>query len=682
VSVIQSSPAKALTVAVCSGMETPSPIFRFGPFEAKTHAQELSRNGTKIKLRGQPFLILEVLLRRAGEVVTREEIRQRLWPADTFVDFEHGLNTSIKKLRQVLCDSATEPRYIETLPRLGYRFIAPVETLVEPRARKAVEVRATPESGITIPARRVGDPAFVPEQIPRGRPRLQLFAPAVLVLAGVALIFGFAKPREWFSARFRSTRSAAVAVASSPRELRSIAVLPLQNLSNNPAEDYFADGMTDELTTDLAQFGSLRVISRTSAIHYKGAGKTAPEIGHELGVDTLIEGTVQRVGNRVRIRVQLIDSASDRHLWARSYDRELKDVLVLQSSAARDIAEEVQGKVAFPQPEARPINPHPVQPDAYEAYLKGRYFWNKRNEDGLKKSIDYFEQAISKDPKFAAAYAGLADSYSILGSDVLPAPLASAKAHDAASKALELDPAIAEGHAELGLVEFYYDWDWARSEQEFRRAIELNPNYATAHQWYSYYLSAMGRFPEALEEARHAQQIDPLSLSINTTLAGRYRDLRQYAQAIDLSERTLEMDSDFVPAHIALGAAYEEQSIWQRAISEYQKAVDLSKNSPIALASLGSAYGYSGNQDEARKVIAGLREASKRHYVSGFDMATVFAGIGERDNAFHWLEKAYSDRESQMAFLNVSRRLDPLRSDPRFADLLRRMGLTPRLASN
>jgi TolB-like protein/DNA-binding winged helix-turn-helix (wHTH) protein/Tfp pilus assembly protein PilF len=664
-------------------METPSPIFRFGPFEAKTHAQELSRNGTKIKLRGQPFLILEVLLQRAGEVVTREEIRQKLWPADTFVDFEHGLNTSIKKLRQVLCDSATEPRYIETLPRLGYRFMAPVETLAEPSPRKAVsEVPAAPESGITIPARRPGNPAFGQEQIRLGRLRLPLFAPAILVLAGVALIFGFVKPREWFFARFRSTRSAAVAVASSPRELRSIAVLPLQNLSNNPAEDYFADGMTDELTTDLAQFGSLRVISRTSAMHYKGAGKTAPEIGHELGVDTLIEGTVQRVGNRVRIRVQLIDSASDRHLWARSYDHELKDVLVLQSSAARDIAEEVQGKVAFPQAEARSTNPHPVQPDAYEAYLKGRYFWNKRNEDGLRKSIDYFEQAISKDPKFAAAYAGLADSYSILGSDVLPARVASAKAHDAASKALELDPAIAEGHAELGLVEFYYDWDWARSEQEFRRAIELNPNYATAHQWYSYYLSAMGRFPEALEEARHAQQIDPLSLSINTTLAGRYRDLRQYARAIDLSERTLEMDANFVPAHVALGAAYEEQSIWQQAISEYQKAVDLSQNSPIALASLGSAYGYSGNQDAARKIIVDLREASKRHYVSAFDMATVFAGISDRDSAFHWLEKAYSDRESQMAFLNVSRRLDPLRSDPRFADLLRRMGLSPRTASN
>ena len=647
-------------------------IFRFGPFEAKPRAQELSKNGTPLRLRGQPFAILELLLNRAGEVVTREEIRQKLWPADTFVDFEHGLNTSIKKLRQALCDSATEPRYIETIPRLGYRFIAPVEATVEPKAKKPTGVETVAEEDSKGPVSKVGG----------GRPRLHLFlAPAVLVLAAAALVFNMAGARTRLFALFRSTKNASVAVASAPKPLPSIAVLQLQNLSNNSAEDYFADGMTDELTTDLAQFGSLRVISRTSAMHYKGASKTAPEIGRELGVDTLIEGTVQRVGDRVRIRVQLIDSASDRHLWARSYDHDLKDVLALQSSAARDIAEEVEGKVV-PPPANAPLNLHPVKPEAYEAYLKGRYFWNKRTEDGLKKSIEYFEQAISQDPKFAAAYAGLADSYSILGSDVLPARVASAKAHVAATKALELDPAIAEGHAELGLVEFYYDWDWTRSEQEFRRAIELNPNYATAHQWYGYYLAAMGRFPEALEEAGKAQQIDPLSLSINTTLAGRYRDLHQYAQAIDLNRRTLEMDPNFMPAHIALGATYEDQGNWSQAISEYQQAVAISQNNPIALASLGSAYGHLGDQAAARKMIARLQEASKHHYVSAFDMATVFAGIGDPDSAFHWLEKAYAQRESQMAFLNITHRMDPLRSDPRFADLLRRMGLSVRRASN
>jgi tetratricopeptide (TPR) repeat protein len=276
----------------------------------------------------------------------------------------------------------------------------------------------------------------------------------------------------------------------------------------------------------------------------------------------------------------------------------------------------------------------------------------------------------------------MADSYSILGSDVIPARVASSKARVAATKALKLDPTIAEGHAELALVEFYYDWDWVRSEQEFRHAIELNPNYAVAHQWYSYYLSAMGRFPEALEEARLAQQIDPLSLSINTTLAGRYRDLDEYVQAVDLSRRTLEMDPNFVPAHIALGAAYEDQGLWPQAIREYQEAVDLSQNSPSALAAIGSAYGYSGNRDVARKVVASLREASKRHYVSAFDMAVVFSGMGDSDQAFSWLEKAYTERESQMAFLGVSRRFSSVRSDPRFADLLHRMHLAVQPAPN
>ena len=658
-------------------MKSPS-SFRFGPFEAQTYAQELSKNGTKIRLRGQPFSILELLLTRPGELVTREEIRQKLWPVETFVDFEHSLNTSIKKLRQALCDSATEPRYIQTLPRLGYRFIAPVEIIGELSPKQAAvsgetasEVLADPSPGSTPPAAESVVPALTVHEHGRGLPRLHFVASALMVLAGAALVFNVAQIRDRFFALFRSTRSAAVAVASIAKPPRSIAVLPLENLSNNPAEDYFADGMTDELTTDLAQFGSLRVISRTSAIHYKGAGKTAPEIGRELGVDTLIEGTVQRVGNRVRIRVQLIDSASDRHLWARSYDHELKDVLLLQSSAARDIAEEVQGKVTPAKTNAL----HPVEPEAYEAYLKGRYFWNKRTDEGLTKSIDYFQQAVAQDPKFAAAYAGLADSYSILGSDVLSPRVASSKAHVAANKALELDPTIAEGHAELALVEFYYDWDWARSEQEFRRAIDLNPNYATAHQWYSYYLSAMGRFPEAVEEARKAQQIDPLSLAINTTLSGRYRDLGQYAQAIDVNQRTLEMDYNFVPAHISLGSIYEGQGIWGQAISEYKIAVELSRNSPPALASLGHAYGISGDQKEAQNVLERLRQASHRHYVSAFDMAVVFAGIGDRDSAFQWLEKAYADRESQMAFLSVTRRLEPLRSDHRFAELLHKMGL-------
>jgi TolB-like protein/Tfp pilus assembly protein PilF len=460
-----------------------------------------------------------------------------------------------------------------------------------------------------------------------------------------------------------------------PNRFTSIAVLPLENLSNDPAQEYFSEGMTDELITDLAQLGSLRVISRTSVMHYKPGKETVPQIGREIGVDALIEGTIERVGNRVRIRVQLIDTASDRHLWARTYDHELKDVLLLQSVAAHDIAAEIQGQAVESPARSHPSNERIVQPDAYEAYLKGRYFWNQRSEAGLRKSIEYFQDAIARDPGFAAAYAGLAGSYSLLGSNVVSPDIARAKARAAASKALELDPATAEGHAELGLLAFYYDWNWKQAEQEFQRAIAINPSYATAHQWYSQYLRAMGRLPESLQEAKRAQQLDPLSLSVSNSLAARYRDLRQYDQAIAVNQRTLELDPNFAPAHELLATVYEQQGKLPMAIAERKRVVELAQGDPSLLSALAHAYAISGNQVEARKIAARLQQISKDHYVSAWDMAGLFTGLGDQDSAFRWLEKSYQSRESQLAFLNVSRLLDPLRANPRFPDLLRRVGL-------
>jgi tetratricopeptide (TPR) repeat protein len=317
-----------------------------------------------------------------------------------------------------------------------------------------------------------------------------------------------------------------------------------------------------------------------------------------------------------------------------------------------------------------------VNPDAYEAYLKGRYFWNKRTPDGLNKSIGYFGEAIAKDPSFAAAYAGLADAYSLLGSDVLPADMANSKARANASKAIELDPNIAEGHAALALVEFYYDWNWKQSEQEFRRAIELNPNYATAHQWYGYFLTAMMRFPEAVEQAEMAQQIDPLSLSINTTLASRYRHAGRMDDAIRLDQRTLEMDPNFVPAHFSLGAVYEDQASWQQALDEYKKVIELSPDDPTALAAIGYVYGRAGQKAEAHKIISQLTEISKKHYVPSFEFAAIFAGLGDADSAVMWLEKAYQKRESQIPFIQSDERLNSLHSDPRYQSLVRRLGLS------
>ncbi|MGB2605219.1 MAG: tetratricopeptide repeat protein [Candidatus Sulfotelmatobacter sp.] len=640
--------------------------YRFGQFEVQTNARELSKNGMKVKLRGQPYLILEVLLRRAGEVVTREELRDKLWQADTFVDFEHGLNTSVKKLRQILCDSAEEPRYIETLPRLGYRFIAPVEVVDEkPKVPAEAPIETTP---LLLPPVETTRPNRTRSS--RSVFWLSFAAAIALCVLLMAMLVKLPGVVRWPL----GSRVNANAVRPAKR-FSSIAVLPLENLSNDPGQEYFADGMTDQLITDLAQLGSLRVISRTSVMHYKGGKETVPQIGRELGVDALIEGTVERVDNRVRIRVQLIDTASDHHLWASTYDHELNDVLLLQSTAARDIAAEIQGQEVESSVRSRAINGRAVQTEAYEAYLKGRYFWNQRSEAGLKKSIEYFQDAIARDPAFAAAYAGLAGSYSILGSNVLPPSLARAKARAAANKALELDPGIAEGHAELGLLEFYYDWDWKRAEHDFQRAIELNPSDATAHQWYSQYLRAMGRFPEALHEAKQAQQLDPLSLPINTTVAARYRDLNQYEQAITTNRRTLELDPNFAPAHEVLATVYEQQGNLPVAIVEWKKVVELTQDDPSLLSALGHAYAISGNQMEARKIATRLQRISKQHYVSAWDMAVLFTGLGDQDSAFRWLEKSYQSRESQLPFLNSSHLLDPLRANPRFQNLVHRIGL-------
>src|ERR1700733_4533732 len=660
----------AVSRSLPGDMAKPSTIYRFADFEVDVRARQIRKHGTKLKLHGQPFQMLLMLLEPAGEVVSREQMQEKLWPADTFVDFEHSLNTAIKRLRQALNDSASEPRFIETLPRVGYRFIAPVTASED-------IYRDSPGLSPQTPSPVGGIPGtMLPTSSPRRSfPWFLGLAIAIVAVIVVAIGFNVARTRDRLSGIFHSPKNDAALSASAKKTRRSVAVLPLQNLSADPTQTYFADGMTDELTTDLAQFADLRVISRTSAMHYRDASKTAPQIGKELGVDALVEGSVQRVGDRVRIRAQLIDCATDRHLWAQSYDRDMRDVLSMQTEAAREIADQVRGSVGNPPIPLHSANPAPVDPDAYEAYLKGRYFWNKRTPDGLNKSIQYFNQAIAKDPSFAAAYAGLADSYSILGSDVLPADVANSKARAAASKAIELDPSIAEGHTALALVEFYYDWNWNQSEAEFRRAIDLNPNYAPAHQWFSYYLTAMLRFPEAVEQAEAAQQIDPLSLSINTSLASRYRHAGRMDDAIRLAQPPVEMDPNFVPAHFSLGAVYEDQASWQQALDEYKKVIELSPDDPTALAAIGYVYGRAGQKAEAHKIISQLTEISKKHYVPSFEFAAIFAGLEDANNAFLWLEKAYQKRESQMPFVQSDERFNSLHSDPRYQSLVRRLGL-------
>ena len=457
--------------------------------------------------------------------------------------------------------------------------------------------------------------------------------------------------------------------------IESIVVLPLENLSRDPEQEYFADGMTEALITNLAQIRALKVVSRTSAMQYKGVRKPLPEIARALQVDSVVEGTVARFGNRVRITAQLIEAATDRHLWAQSYERDLSDVLALQGEVARAIADEVRVQVsgeeqALLQPKRR------VDPQAYELYLRGRHHWNRRTSAGTRKGIEYFHQAIQRDPQYAAAYAGLARAYDTMGTYNFIAPSeAFSQAATAAARALELDPALPEAHTALGGVLFTHNWDWQRAEAEFRRALALDPNSADAYHWYSDFLSAMGRSEEAIASIQRAHSLEPLSLTINMSVAVCYFYARRYDDAIAQQKRTLELDPTFAPAFRNLGGAYEEKGMWNEAIDAFMRAGSLSPGDLTATGLLAHAYAKSGRRDEATHLIRELMEQSKTRYVSPYTMAAIHVGMGDTEQAFENLEKAFTSRDRGMVWIKVAPRLDALRSDPRFSDILRRMKL-------
>jgi len=459
--------------------------------------------------------------------------------------------------------------------------------------------------------------------------------------------------------------------------IQAVAVLPLADLSDQqPAPDYFADGMTEALITDLAKIKALRVISRTSVMQYKGVQRPLPQIARELNVDAVVEGSVLRSGKRVRITAQLIHAATDQHLWAESYERDLRDVLSLQSEVARAIANEIQVKLT-PQEQARLVSARSIDPEAYQLYLKGRFYWNKRTEAGLKKGIEYFHQAIDLDPNYALAYAGIADCYSLLGWDLfgaLPPREALPIAKAAAKKALETDDSLAEAHNSLAWTKLAFDWDWMGAEREFKRAIELNPGYAVAHHWYAECLAGMGRYAEALAEIRQAQELDPLSLIISSIVGWVLYFDRKDDQAIAEFRKALELDPNFWVAHWTLGRAYEQKAMFVEAIAEIQKAIDFSGGSPLSLAALGHTYAVWGMRAEAERVLNELKELPEG-YISPYGIAAIHAGLGEKDQAFIWLEKAYEERSGWLIWLRAEPISDPLRSDPRFQDLLRRVGL-------
>jgi TolB-like protein/DNA-binding winged helix-turn-helix (wHTH) protein/Flp pilus assembly protein TadD len=633
----------------------PDGRLRFGVFEVDLRAGELRKHGLRVRLQEQPFQILAILLERAGQVVTRDELQKKLWSANTFVDFDHGLNKAVNKIRDALGDSAESPRFVETVARRGYRFLAEVKT-AGPAPVRSQELAPPPLTAVETGDRAefVGTPA-TPQR------RLPPLASKLVALVLLAVIAAFA---AW---KLQSRNRPASAI-------RSLAVLPLESLSNDASQDYFADGMTDELISDLGQISALRVISRTSVMAYKHARKPLPQIARELNVDAVVEGTVLRSGGQVRITAQLIDANADKHLWSQSYEGELKDTLALQNQVARAIADQIRINLN-PQEQTALKIAKVVNPEAYESYLKGRYFWNKRTPDTLKVALAYFNQAIDEDPNYAQAYSGLADTYALLGDwqyAVMTPKEALPKAKAAAIKALELDSTLSEAHNSLAFCFDAFDWDLESAGKEFQRSIELNPGYATAHHWYAWHLSLLGRYEEAIEEMRKAKNLDPLSLIINADLAELLVIAHFYDESMIQSRKTIEMDPNFALAHNQLAQAYLQKHMNAEAIAELQKAVDLSGGSPTIIANLARAYAASGKTSEAVKLLGDLKNHPNRGYSDASEVAVVYAALGDKDQAMHWLEIGYEERFNPGVLLRPG--FDPLRSDPRFQDLVHRIG--------
>jgi TolB-like protein/DNA-binding winged helix-turn-helix (wHTH) protein/Flp pilus assembly protein TadD len=637
--------------------EQPNKRLRFGVFEMDLQTGELRKHGMQVRLQKQPFQVLAMLLQHTGEVVTREELQKELWPADTFVDFDHGLNKAINKIREAIGDSAESPRFVETVSRRGYRFLAEVKNAaggsVPVPTPGTVVLSGPPESHL---AKRASEPPTPTQLVPSPTwRRLGAVLAVGLVILGAWALYSRNRP--------------------SSSLIRSLAVLPLESLSGDASQDYFADGMTDELITDLGQISALRVISRTSVMSYKRVRKPLPQIARELNVDGVVEGTVLRSGNQVRITAQLINASDDKHLWAHSYEGDFRDALALQNQVARSIAEEIRINVS-PREQTELKSVKVVNPQAYESYLKGRFFWNKRTADGLKVAAAYFNQAVEEDRNYPQAYSGLADTYALLGDwqyAVMTPKEALPKAKAAAIKALELDNTLGEAHNSLAFCLDGFDWDFAAAEKEFRRAIELNSSYATAHHWYAWHLSLLGRNSEAISEMKTAKDLDPLSLIINADLAELFLIAHSDDESIQQSRRTIAMDSNFALAHNQLAQAYLQKRMFDEAVAELQKAIQISGGSPTFTANLARAYAAMGRRREAVELLDDLKKHASPGYSRASEIAVVYAALGDHDQAMTWLEKGFEERFNPGVLLRPG--FDPIRSDPRFQNLLRRIGL-------
>ena len=692
-----------------------SRIVRFGSFEADLHTRELRKHGLKLKVQEQPFQVLAMLLARPGELITREEIRSRLWPQDTFIDFDHGLNAAVRRLRDALNDDAETPRFVETLPRRGYRFIAPVEKLGfeeagQPeagiRTSPSVPIRATgagasPSEKValdkvmdrgratdsmrvtmtTTPAAAVGEPGISPivtsQIVPptastwqqlvlpraeeaRAPKRVRVLLAAIVMLALIAAAF--------VAYQIGSRR------AKQPT-IRSLAVLPLQNLSGDPAQQYLADGITEELIGRLSDIRHLRVISHTSVMRFKSTQLSTPEIAKMLGVDAVVEGSVMRDGSRIRVHAQLIRAASDEHFWSESYDRELRDVLAMDADVAQAIARKVEVTITGEE-HKRLAAVRSVSPEVYENYLKGKFALDRgNNKSDLEESIAYFNEAIRKDPTYAPSYLGLANAYSDLGTVFMGgiAQQERPRAELAARKALELDPELAEAHVVMaGIAET--QWHWAEAESEYHRALDLRPNDAAAHSAFAWWLDCQGRTEEALTMSRRARALDPLAIS-GAHLAWHLFFARRYDQAIQELHSALAVKPDDAFALWVLGFTLIANNHPQEAIPVLKKGVSLSNNSPALIGLLVNANAQAGRPADALRLLDELKRRKKTEYVPAAAFVLAYLGLGDYDQAFFWLEQAYKEQSYILLLLKVFPFFDPIRNDPRFIDLLHRVGL-------
>jgi TolB-like protein/DNA-binding winged helix-turn-helix (wHTH) protein/Tfp pilus assembly protein PilF len=618
-----------------------SQIVRFADFEVDLRGRELRRNGARIPLQEQPLQVLAVLLKHAGEVVTREELCQHLWPSDTFVDFDNSLNTAINKIREALGDSTGDPHFVETLPRRGYRFIAPLREGVEPQpSEKATQAR----------------PAFQPSSPDQPEIRRAILLGLALAVA-LLLSFLFWKP-GWRAA---------------PNPIVSLAVLPLENLSRDSDQDYFADGMTDALTTDLGKISALRVISRTSVMQYKGTKKPLQEIARELKVDAILEGTVARSGNRVRVTANLVQTFPERHLWAESYDSEIGDVLTVQATVAQAIAHEIQVKLT-PQERKMLAGARRVNSEAFDLCLRGSYAIATGTAEALEQAVAYFQRAIQEDPTYAPAYTGLAFSYATWVPGRAPLRELMPKAKQAALKAIELDDTLAGAHTALAFVELTYDWNWTGAEKEYKRAIELNPNYAAAHARYAYELVVLGRTEEALVEARRAVEIEPFSFYTDYPV-WVFILARRYDLALERTLETVQARPNWVWGHYALAQIYEQTGKTDDAVQEFLKVDELFGTDPEWIGPLKEAFARSGARGYWIRTLERYRKSAKSRYVSPGMVAAVCARVGDKQCTFEWLEKGFEERDDLLINLKVEPIFDRLHSDPRFQDMVRRVGL-------